>query len=263
MSDINEPNFLLSLKRLQQAADAMDPVCRTTKNILEGAFDNHAHACSMRILTSTALVEELLKLGYERDALILEAIGGAWEAVKMPGLSEDERTIRLWKVSLVVHRILGDALFNHRVVGTKTPFPGVPISLLVDLLSNADARIQLLKNMNWEDRKWFHETSITTRYCESNFSFLARAKKLTVENLNGVVHLMDVVTAIKEDESNAFTSRISKRKRKDHLPATESWFKSSQETREAYKSDLLKRAKGYSTGFSSTRDHNKRMGGMA
>ena len=74
---------------------------------------------------------------------------------------------------------------------------------------------------------------------------------------------MDVVTAIKEDESNAFTSRISKRKRKDHLPATESWFKSSQETREAYKSDLLKRAKGYSTGFSSTRDHNKRMGGMA
>ena len=174
MSDVNEPNFLLSLKRLQQAADAMDPVCRTTKNILEGAFDNHAHACSMRILTSTALVEELLKLGYERDALILEAIGGAWEAVKMPGLSEDERTIRLWKVSLVVHRILGEALFNHRVVGTKTPFLGVPISLLVDLLSNADARIQLLKNMNWEDRKWFHETSITTRYCESNFGFLAR-----------------------------------------------------------------------------------------
>ena len=95
MSDVNELNFLLPLKRLQQAADAMDPVCRTTKNILEGAFDNHAHACSMRILTSTALVEELLKLGYERDALILEAIGGAWEAVKMPGLSEDERAIRL------------------------------------------------------------------------------------------------------------------------------------------------------------------------
>jgi hypothetical protein len=247
---------------MREAADAMTPPCRTTKNTLDGASDGHSHACSFVVLASPRLVAGLSNLGYERDALILGAIGGAWEALKVPGLSEDERTVRLWKLSLVIHRILGDALYNHRVVSTKAPFLGVPISLLVDLLANADARIKLLKNQRWEDRRWFHETSVTTRYCESNFSYLSRDKKLTVENLAGVLHLMDVVTEIKEDDSTLFKSRISKRKRKDHLPTTEDWLTPSPQKRQAYHRDILQRAKGYSTGFSSVRDHNARNGGM-
>ena len=105
-------------------------------------------------------------------------------------------------------------------------------------------------------------SSTTTRTNESNFSELARDKKPTLENLIGVVRLSDTVTAIREDETNRFTSQKSKRKRKDESPSTNLWAAPSVAVRRKYRKDLHSRAKGYTNGFSSVRDHNARLGGV-
>ena len=54
-------------------------------------------------------------------------------------------------------------------------------SLLIDLLANIDARVDILKNLPAEKRRRFHDSSTTTRTNESNFSELARDKKPTQE----------------------------------------------------------------------------------
>ena len=257
---------MIHISHLRAAADALttddDPAADTVKKIVDGAFDRHSHSCTYLAITSPGLVARLRGLGHEAEAAFLDAMGRGWEAVKCPGISEDERTMSLHHLSLVIHRIFGPSLCSPKVLNSKSLRLGMASSLLIDLLANIDARVDVLKNLPAEKRRRFHDSSTTTRTNESNFSELARDKKPILENLIGVVRLSDTVTAIREDETNLFTSQKSKRKRKDESPSTNLWGTSSPSVRLAYRKDLHTRAKQYTAGFSSVRDHNARAGGV-
>ena len=239
-----------------------DPAADTIRKIVDGAFDRHSHSCTYLAMTSRGLVAKLRELGYEAEAAFLNAMGQGWEAIKCPGISEDERTSSLHRLSLIIHRAFGPSISSPKILNSKSLGLGMASSLLIDLLANIDARVDILKNLPAEKRRRFHDSSTTTRTNESNFSELARDKKPTLENLIGVVRLSDTVTAIREDETNRFTSQKSKRKRKDESPSTNLWAAPSVAVRRKYRKDLHSRAKGYTNGFSSVRDHNARLGGV-
>ena len=258
---------VLPLARLLEAAlQTGDPILI---NGLQGNCDMHSHAMSRACLTSKSLVRELEALGYKREAIIIKILGQSIEAWSMPHQTEVTRSEALHLVTLLVYRLFGDGLRSTQCLG-RAFFGGLPLKQWLDLVSNADARMQFLRSVASPLRSIIVESASGTGSCESRFSMEAscnhsghKASALTIQQRAPQLDVaMQFKLAAQEDDS-AFKTRVSKRQRKDGERKRVTWNDGTFE-RKAYDKDLQTRAQQHNGGHNNhtTRDFVKRRTGF-
>ena len=89
-------------------------------------------------------LDRLLAKGYEREFVILEAVGMGFAASEMPGLTPAERSRRLELIrAMLGYHAIGEALFLPGGGGggvRSTSFQELAAPNLLAFLANADAR---------------------------------------------------------------------------------------------------------------------------
>ena len=251
---------------LEAALHTGDPIL---SNGLQKNCDMHSHAMSRAVLTSTSLVCSLRELGYTREAVILKILGRGVEAWSTPHQTEAARSKALHLLTLLVYRLFGDGLRSTQCLGRAT-FGGLECKQWLDLVCNADARVQLLRSTPWPLRGSVVDSALGTGNCESRFS--------TEASVNSSGHKADVLTiqqrAIQLDvamqfklgaheSESAYRARISKRQRKAGEGTSVKWNDGTF-SRANYDKDLQARARQHNGGHNnhSTRDFVKRRTGF-
>lgn len=197
--------------------------------------------------------------------------------------------------NLLLFRIMGRAMHDVAAIrATKKRAMGFTINQLMDLLANNEARIRWLRTLSASERSAAKETAVTTRYVESFFSKLMANKgsgeKMTQNEIQGVVCKLDALLLLMRTAGKGFTIAESRRKRKFVEGTDANWndgtvdddacafvrdyfigvhdFTEEEATwvavgmRDYLEKDFLHglraRVKGYVSGRTSVREHNKK-----
>jgi len=94
------------------------------EDILGGYSDGHSHACSMAVLCSHELADEVDKAGHSETAMALRTFGNAWMAFSLPGLTEDSRSGFLREAYQLVCTLLP---FDDPAAVRKRHTRGIPV----------------------------------------------------------------------------------------------------------------------------------------
>jgi SAP domain len=257
------PGSILNRAELLDAAKAVG--CPVLISILSGCVDKHSHMASFFLLTHRGLVAELRRRNKEQAAVVLDVLGRAADAWTRPHLTEAIRTRDLQLSNVLVRRLFGRGLRDVQIIRSSQPVGGVLTSQWMDLMANNEARVELLRMLSAEESLSFKDTVLTTRTVESHFSQLysntGSGVKPTQWEIMGVASKLDALIRLMRDAEKGFTIKESKRKRK-FLEGPDSGWNDGVDDGGAYDEDRRKRAKAYTTGRSSIRDHNSRAGGV-
>ena len=222
------------------------------------------------MMTSKPLVKALRDLGYPREALILDILGGACEAWSAPCQSEATRSRKLHLLSILVFRLFGDGLLNVKCLRTEK-FRGIPTQQWLNLLANADARRHALCSLDIRDRRQLCEKSLGTPLCESLYSTISNnstsGKKTDPAAIQACIPQLDVANDIKieaQEERGAFGARQSSRQRKLGEGKTKKDWNEDIGDSAPYNSSLDQKARQHTGGSKnhSVRDMVKARTGM-
>jgi len=284
---------VLNQKNIRAAAEATGDFLLIS--VANAKVDKHSHMATHFFLTSNALTAELRLRGHFQDAVVLETFGRASIAWLRPGRTEEWRTKALHACNLLLFRIMGRAMHDVAAIrATKKRAMGFTINQLMDLLANNEARIRWLRTLSASERSAAKETAVTTRYVESFFSKLMANKgsgeKMTQNEIQGVVCKLDALLLLMRTAGKGFTIAESRRKRKFVEGTDANWndgtvdddacafvrdyfigvhdFTEEEATwvavgmRDYLEKDFLHglraRVKGYVSGRTSVREHNKK-----
>ena len=104
-------NAVISAERLIEVAEelaAEKGEYWPLKAALERHTDMQSEGALAFLLLCPEYLDRLLEHGYEEEFVMLEAIGMAWMAYDMPGLTQAERTRRIELVQAPPSRVTGD-----------------------------------------------------------------------------------------------------------------------------------------------------------
>ena len=145
-----EKDSVLDVKKLHAVAQEL---AREDRRFypLEAALERHTDmqgdAAMAFFLICPPFLERLLQHGYDREYVILEAVGMGFAACDMPHLTAIERTRRLELIrAMLGYNVIGEALYIPGVgeQGVRsTSFQGLAAPNLLAFLANADARAAL------------------------------------------------------------------------------------------------------------------------
>ena len=240
--------------------------CPTLRSIVHGAVDKHSHAATQYLITHRELPMELRRLGREKEAVLYEVLGQTAQALLRPHKDPESRIDSLQACLILIYRMFGRAARDVGFLRTKGSVLGFTVSQLVNLKANIENQIALMKHMNFSEFVSFKETSLTTRALESFFSRLASnvgsGEKPTQHEVQGKANHLDGMLVIMRQEDRGFEVKESSRKRKVLESSDDGWNDGNEEAAQRHQEDMRKRAKGYTTGHASTRDHNAHAGGQ-
>jgi hypothetical protein len=187
----------------------------------------------------------------------------------MPHQTEATRSEALHLVTLLVYRLFGGGFRSTQCLG-RDFFGGLPLKQWPGLVSNEDARLQILSSVASQLRRIIVESASGTGSCESRFSMEAscnhsghKASALAIQHRASQLDVaMQFKLGAQEDDS-AFKTRVSKRQRKDGEKKRVTWNGGSFE-RKAHDKGLQTRARQYNGGHNNhtTRDFVKRRTGF-
>ena len=91
---------------------------------------------------------------------------------------------------------------------------------------------------------------------------MGSGEKPTQHEVQGKANHLDGMLVIMRQEDRGFEVKESSRKRKVLESSDDGWNDGNEEAAQRHQEDMRKRAKGYTTGHASTRDHNAHAGGQ-
>ena len=230
-----------------RAAGKADEADRESRRQEAGAFRAEHDACLL-------------------DAVVLENLGGAAQAWLSPHLTQEWRTKVLETTRIFVHRLFGRNLYDTASLCTSERSWCVTVNQLLDLFSNAEARLQWLASLPAQARGSAKETAQTTRFIESHFSRLfsnvGSGNKPTQHEIQGKVLKLDALIGLMRDEDKGFEIQESRRKRKFVEAGDGDWNDGCPKKRMMFEADVEKRVWPYTENRASTRTHNQRAGNV-
>lgn len=165
-----------------------------------------------------------------------------------------------------MHRLFGRSLYDTASLCTSERSWCVTVNQLLDLLSNAEARLQWLASLPAQARGSAKETAQTTRFIESHFSRLfsnvGSGNKPTQHEIQGKVLKLDALIGLMRDEDRGFEIQESRRKRKFVEASDGGWNDGCSKKRMMFEADVEKRVWPYTENRASTRTHNQRAGNV-
>lgn len=240
--------------------------CSVLRSIVNGAVDKHSHMATHYFLTHPSIPVELRALGRVQEAVLFEVLGEAAQALLRPHRDPEWRIDSLHACLILLYRIFGRAVRDVGFLRRKSSMFGFTVSQLVNLTANIENQIRFMGSLSSEALKKFKETSLTTRAIESSFSRIASnvgsGDKPTQWEIQGLVHHLDGLLVIMRQENKGFTVPESRRKRKMLESDDAGWNNGDVQAAARFQKETLMRAKGYTTGYASTRDHNAHAGGQ-
>ena len=99
---------------------------------------------AQEVLLNEKLRRGLEDHGYGSTAEALRVMGGAHQAMNMPGLTTDDRTARLGELRRFLLRTFGQAYHSVHLMTSDAKVGGLPRGLVTALLCNVDGRLHLL-----------------------------------------------------------------------------------------------------------------------
>ena len=265
-----EPGLFLSMAHIAEAADNLDdPIL---KSFAAAAYDKHSQAVTVYVTCNTALWQELWRLGYYRDSVVLKVLGRATQAWSRPGLTFEARTKALFCLQQLIKAAMGNDMFDVRVLSRKH-YGGFPVQQLLDLCGMVDVRnqtVEMMPELFGVDGAFHNsETWLTTRKVESMFGSLASdsgGRKPRAADLFGRARHIEMAADIRGDDTRGFSVRVSKRKWKVDDNYTEKYNDGSnmawdQDKQPGWYHQLRKRAKAATRNRSSPRSFNRAAGG--
>ena len=225
--------------------------------------DQHSHACSSEVIDHNKLPEELLKLGYVREAKVLEILRGSYRAWCRPHSTEADRTRSLHLLGIMVRRLWGDNLNDVNSL-TSEHYGGFPTKQWLNLLGNADAQSTFLSRLSFNQRQSFKLLCLSTIHLESSFSQIPQSSgsslKPSASELQGKAHKLDAVAAIKRRQDHRIVFRWSKRKQRFIDESSGGSWNDGEDDGGKYYKDRRARARRYTINRASVRLFNKRRG---
>jgi hypothetical protein len=137
----------------------------TLKRIAMGQTDDQS------VSASPELAAALRGMGFDAEAVIMQAALEAFDAMDMRHLSSAVRTGRLHVRTLLVCLLLGNWPFLA-VAQPYCPMPGLSRAQAMSWVGNADQRLALLERLRPDQREGVCERSLSTDPCELIFSTL-------------------------------------------------------------------------------------------
>jgi hypothetical protein len=239
--------------------------------VLAGAVDKNSHIGSKAVLCNRELVQCLLDLGHTHDAICVNALGRAWEASCRSGLTAEGRNVAFQRLEQLIRNVLGPGIYDPVVLGGQT-FAGMPRLQLIDALANIEGRRAFYASLSPAEARTVHESSLTSRGCESSFSTITQdgsGKKPGPTQLIPRLHQFDTVDAIKfmDRDARGFFVPQSKRQWKDPATRTSGWNDGSSRLdsriRKQWWHDVMTRLRGYVGKVANVRDFNRKYGSTA
>ena len=152
------------------------------------------------------------------DAVVLENLGGAAQAWLSPHLTQEWRTKVLETTRIFVHRLFGRNLYDTASLCTSERSWCVTVNQLLDLFSNAEARLQWLASLPAQARGSAKETAQTTRFIGGHFgglfSHVGSENMPTQHEIQGKLLKLDALIGLLRDEDKSFEIQESRRERK-------------------------------------------------
>jgi hypothetical protein len=165
---------------------------------------------------------EMLADGHVTDVLCMDAICASQMAWVMPGLSQAERTARLFMYQYWASALWGDALFIPGSVCSKARIQGLVPNNIFEMMANADGRAIFLSRCTDAEAKQYVEKAFSNDVVEGQHSDLVRGAggyKPDPAVCEAIFKSIDALSAIKMLPDNEFWIPMSSKKKYDFANA--------------------------------------------
>jgi hypothetical protein len=187
------------------------PYFDSIKKCIEGAVDKQQRGPWLNIMTNQRYLDALRAAGAELTATLLAVLGNNHRGWDSRGLPREEREKSALVLAHLVWALLGEEVFRCRggpkgAAGglTRQSIRGMPLTNLVALVTNNDARSAYLSSMGYPTD--FCDRALSTDDCENIFSALVQKSnyKPPMELVIPILNNIDELAALQREGDRGF-----------------------------------------------------------